>query len=292
MFKAYLREQNDALITEFASHRTSTGDSVMTQQQQQIFRDTNEQSTDLPVLVRLYQRLRVLVDNAAAIAEERESRGAVIEAHHTEAEAAVRPRRTELEAQHDALGDEIAQLARDEEALAPTIAMYSEHTEELHAVLAERRALRGERQGYRDERRALPRADRRVFDHYYGPRLAQIEARLAELAPLIERLSDEEHDTRSDRREATQAARQIAARIRQAEDRRARLERSIDALEGDSGYHTAHGGVGRTDFNGTDERRTVTGRLRDLVPEPNWSAFLRADGPAVEDSHRIESTLR
>ena len=291
MFKAYLREQNDALITELASHRTSAGDSVMTDQQQQIFRDTNEQSTELPVLVRLYQRLRVLVDNAAAIEEERESRGAAIDAHHTEAEAAVAPRRAGLEAQIDAIDDELAQLARDEEAMEPTVEMYSEHTAELNTALAERRALRRERQGYRDERRSLPRADRRTFDHHYGPRLAQIEARLAELAPLIERLSDEEHDTRTDRSEATRAARQIAVRIRQAGDRRSRLQRSLDALEGDSGYHTAHGGVGRTDFNGTDERRTVTGRLRDLVPQPNWSEFVHAGGPAGEGTTTITTTL-
>lgn len=289
MFKSYLREQNDARITELASHRTTSGASIMTAQQQRIFRDTNQQATELPVLVRLYQRLGVLVDNAAAVETERDDRGAAIDANHAEAEAEVAPRRDALEDQIEAIDAQLRELQAQADVIEPTVDLYDSHHRDLTAALVERRTLRGERQDIRDGRRATTRGERAAYDDAHRVRLAEIEARLAVLQATIDRLQPEERETRGDRRDARRALRQIEGQIRRANNQRAQLQRRLDSLEGDSGYHTAHGGVGRADFNGTDERRTVTGRLRDLVPQPNWQQFVR---PAGAGESPIQTTLQ
>jgi hypothetical protein len=110
--------------------------------------------------------------------------------------------------------------------------------------------------------------------------LEQIGTRLTELAPIIERLEDEENarDVRTDRREARRAARRVEVQINQKTAQLVRAQHDLARLVGSTGYITAHGRVGRDEFNGRDEGRRLTGLLRNLSPAPPWATFIRSGG--------------
>lgn len=268
----YLREQNDALIAQLESH--------MTPNQREVFHATNQRHSgdggegEIPLLVRLNERLRTLADNATALdAATTESRARIAATHDASLER-TRPEREALQARIDAIHADLERLEAEHAPLEAQVDLYEAQTAELRERYVERRRLRQQRTALRQELRTSsmePERRQEIADE-----LAAIATRLEELAPEIEQLEDVENsrDVRADRRDARRAERHVEVRIRQQTMLLARLARQLTTLTASAGYVTAHGRVGRDDFNGRGESGP-TGLLRNLVPQPHWSTFMR-----------------
>ncbi len=287
----YLRERNDAMISDLAPH--------MTERQQQVFRDTNElghaegaESTsaegEIGLLVRLYQRLQILVRNAAALdagaATERER---VSDTHDAAVEEA-RPERERLESRIHALDAEATQLRAEHAPIHAAAELYREHTAELQALLAERRGLYRRIGELQDSLRgSLPPEEVEAI----RTELRTIRDRIHAIQPDINRLNEEEHATRSDRRAAYSAERRTSGRLLRLTTQIADLRRDLSRLDASAGYVTAHGRVGRDGFNGRGEARAVNGLLSDLEPAPSWSSFVRAASTGGDAAPPIHITM-
>jgi hypothetical protein len=270
MLGAYLHEHNAGLIDQLAAH--------MTAGQQQVFRDTNDQAAQagegqIPLLVRLNERLRILETNAESVDASDASQRTRIEGTHAAHEAATHDDREQLQTEIDAVHTEIDGLVQQEALIEPQVDLYAEHSARLHAAYVERRTLRHERDQLRTTLQASLRAHESMDRAPITNRLGEITARLDELAPIIAELEDAEHDTRTDRRAAQQSARQLGVQVRQRTQHLVQLQRHLDQLVASDGYYTAHGRVSGARFNGSGERR-VTGLLQRLDPAPNWHQFI------------------
>ena len=273
---AHLRERNAAMIGQLASHMTAHQRTAFTETNQPTGGDGGSAGEALiPRLVRLHERLTVLVDNAGALDAGMAAQHDGIEGHRAERLDETRDDRERAERTIATLEHELGDLEHQLEPLAATVDDYAEHTAELRAAYVERRSKRARRGELREALHdaSLPQAEREAL----ATELGTVNDRLEALAPIIERLEDEENDrdVRADRREARRAERAIEVQIRQRTARLVRAEHDLAALAASAGYYTAHGRVARDDFNGVGEARRPTGLLRNVTPAPAWSTFIR-----------------
>lgn len=232
----------------------------------------------VPRLVRLNERLTVLAENATALGEATEHAVATARSRREERAESTAERREPLEARIRELEETIASA---QARLAPLEAA----AEEFESASAELRALYVERRHKRERRRELTAElrDRSLSEEDREERtteLEQVNARLTEIAPLIDALEHQDHDRdyRARRSEARRAEGHCERDIRVATNRLIPLQRQLARLVGSAGYVTAHGSVGRDDFNGRGEARRLTGLLSNLAPQPDWRSLMTASG--------------
>ncbi len=242
----------------------------------------------VPRLVRLHERLTILVANAAALGRGTEAQREGIEGRRDARLEDTREARERVQARITALEAELEDLEAQHRPLAERVEADAAHAGELRTRYVERRRLRERRRELRDElRNSSLGADERTG---ISDELEQLGARLDELAPEIARLEEEEGDraAAAERREARRAARAVEVQINQRTRRLTEAQRELGRYMASAGYYTAHGRVSRDEFNGRGEARRATGLLRNLSPAPDWGQFIRTGAVASEGSARGE----
>ncbi len=283
----WIHDQNATLIEQLHPHMTEHQFTAFTQVNNGASAPLGDDDSSagealIPRLVRLNERLSNLVNNAAALDTGMAAQRETVTAHRDERLADTEDDRARLEARIETLQREIAEFEVQHAPLEAQVEGYEAHTAELRQACLERRQLRQRRTALREELHdtSMAAEDRGAI----ADELDQIAHRLEELAPIIERLEDDENarDVRTDRREARRAERRVEVEINRRTMFLVNAQRDLARLTASTGYVTAHGRVGRDDFNGRGEARRLTGLLRSLAPAPDWGSFIRTGtGPAV-----------
>ena len=269
-----IRDRNRALIAQLGPDPASEGHIGRATEGQAALLTATNASDDLETLVRLNERLNVLVRNAAALTEAEAAQAARIDPQAAEHEA----ERRELLRQLEAIEDEISRAET-----VVNLETEIRHTERDRRGLD--RAIEGMRRNLRQVRReeARRRLETRIHDR--EQRLTGIDQALADLR---ERLATESH-AEEEGRQTTLPGRREPRSIRERRNRLQAFQRQVEGelgeLEGDAA-RTAHPGS-RDVFRGERGEGRTTGELDHVQPPLVWPEVITAGQPgAAQEADR------